>query len=318
MTSITDILTREEIRDLGRASDARGWLSVLTSWSIIFAAFALAAWDPSPVTILVALVLLGGRQLALAVLMHECSHRSLFANAAMNRWAGRWLCGAPVWSDVVRYRTHHMTHHAHAGTERDPDLSLVAPFPVKGWSLTRKLLRDLTGVSGVRRIIGLVAMDLGLVKYTASDFIERADQTGRSARDALRCAVANLGPVVLSNGALFGVLWLAGHGWLYLLWIGAYLTTFSLFLRIRSMAEHACTTPSTDPVEHTRTTYAGWLARLTVAPHDVNYHTEHHLLMTVPHYNLRRMHDLLKERGALANGHVTPGYSHVLRLVVAR
>ena len=34
----------------------------------------------------------------------------------------------------------------------------------------------------------------------------------------------------------------------------------------------------------------------------MNFHLEHHLLMTVPLYNLPRMHRLLKERGAL-DGH---------------
>jgi fatty acid desaturase len=38
------------------------------------------------------------------------------------------------------------------------------------------------------------------------------------------------------------------------------------------------------------------------APHYVNYHAEHHLLMTVPPYNLRRMHSMFKERGFLEKG----------------
>jgi fatty acid desaturase len=38
----------------------------------------------------------------------------------------------------------------------------------------------------------------------------------------------------------------------------------------------------------------------------------------VPHYNLRRMHRLLRERGALAQACVTTGYPAVLRLAASR
>ena len=103
------------------------------------------------------------------------------------------------------------------------------------------------------------------------------------------------------------------HGELYLLWVGAYLTTFSLVLRIRAMAEHACTDATTDPFFNTRTTQANLLAKLSVAPLAVNYHLEHHLLPTVPLYSLPRMHALLSERGALEGCHVAPNYRAVLR-----
>ena len=39
------------------------------------------------------------------------------------------------------------------------------------------------------------------------------------------------------------------------------------------------------------------IARLLVAPHDVNYHLEHHLVMHVPCWKLARMHRMLLGRG---------------------
>jgi fatty acid desaturase len=91
-------------------------------------------------------------------------------------------------------------------------------------------------------------------------------------------------------------------------------TTFSVFLRVRSIAEHAVTEASDDALRNTRTTHAGWLARLTVAPHHVNFHLEHHLLPTVPHYRLKRLHDLLWARGAGERAMHAGGYGEVLRL----
>ena len=43
----------------------------------------------------------------------------------------------------------------------------------------------------------------------------------------------------------------------FLIWLIALATSFQLFLRIRNIAEHACTaTGSDDPFTHARTTYA--------------------------------------------------------------
>ena len=50
-----------------------------------------------------------------------------------------------------------------------------------------------------------------------------------------------------------------------------------------------------DPLRNTRTTHASWLERLFIAPNRVNYHLEHHLLMTVPYFRLPRLHRLLRE-----------------------
>jgi hypothetical protein len=72
-------------------------------------------------------------------------------------------------------------------------------------------------------------------------------------------------------------------------------------MRIRSIAEHAMIPDPADEMKNTRTTVARWWERLLIAPNCVNFHLEHHLLPTVPHYNLRRMHRMLRERGALAD-----------------
>jgi fatty acid desaturase len=84
-------------------------------------------------------------------------------------------------------------------------------------------------------------------------------------------------------------------------------------MRIRSIAEHAVIDDPADPLGNTRTTRANLLERLLLAPNRVNFHLEHHLLMTVPHYKLARLHRVLKERGVLAGACVASGYLEVLR-----
>ena len=315
---VTDVLSPAEIRELTTASDLAGFLAVATSWGLIAGSFVLVAWQPNVLTIGLALVLLGGRHLALAILMHEASHRSLFRTRWLNDIVGKWLCAAPEGNHLEKYRQHHLGHHSWAGSERDPDLSLIAGFPVTRGSALRKLARDLSGWTGLKRVYAIIAMDLGYLEYTAASDVRRADQTGRGLGEVLRAGLANLGPTALANAVLFGILWLAGEPWLFSLWVASYLSTYSLFLRIRSIAEHVSCDATLDPFFNTRTTHAGPIARLTVAPHRVNYHLEHHLLMTVPYHQLPRAHRLLRERGALEGCHVARGYGEVIRIATSR
>ena len=244
--------------------------------------------------------------------MHEAAHRTLFRTRALNDLAADRLCARPTWNDVKRYRKHHLGHHTFTGTDRDPDRSLSDPFPAARRA-ARKFARDLFGVSGVKRVVGLVLMDLEVLDYTVAAVTLRRPRGGRTAFDYVRAGVRNASGFVATNLALAGVLAASGHAWVYSAWAVAYLTTFGLFMRIRSLAEHACTERSTDSFRNTRTLRAGILARLTVAPFRVNYHMEHHVLMAVPYFRLPKMHRMLRERSAIAK--VTPGYAAVLATV---
>ena len=307
-----DLLSREEIRAFTAPSNAAGALALAGTWTVIAGAFAALAIWPHPVTFVAAVVVLGGRQLALAVAMHEAAHGTLFRTRWWNEVATDWLCAAPVWSDVARYRKHHLGHHAHTGTERDPDLALAPVEPMTRGSLARKLLRDVTGVAGLRRLVGLVLVDAELITYNVGGAV-RWNRRGAGfharafARHAVRPIVANL--------AMAAVLVACGVGWLYLAWAVAWLTTFGLFLRIRMLAEHACLERGSDQLRNTRTTHANLLARATVAPLHVNYHLEHHLLPTTPWFRLPALHRTLASRGHLPARSQAPGYLAVLRTV---
>ena len=117
---VTDFLDRDEIHDLIRPSNWQGWLSLIVSWSIIAFSFLIVAIRPGVLTVILALILIGGRQLGLAILMHECAHRSLFRSRRLNDWAGKWLCAAPSWQQLDKYREHHLRHHNHTGHGKRP------------------------------------------------------------------------------------------------------------------------------------------------------------------------------------------------------
>lgn len=292
-------LSNEEVRSLLAMRDVRSWFTVALNWGIIFAAFAMVGMWPNPFTVVLALFLIGGRMLGMAVLMHDASHRALFQNRKLNDFVGNWLGAYPVWSDLKPYRPYHLQHHGKTGTEEDPDIGLVKPFPITKKSLARKMWRDLSGQTGR--------------KFAKAAF-KRTFGRFNQDEDARRAAIG----VTVTNLILFGILAAFGHPALYLLWVVAWLTTYTWVTRIRAIAEHALTPDQSDPLRNTRTTIASPLERLFIAPNRVNYHLEHHLLMTVPHYNLPRMHGLLKERGMLDDACIDHGYRAVLKRAASK
>jgi fatty acid desaturase len=307
-----DSLSTEERRELLQVDNLHGAVSIALNWGLVFGAMALVAWAPNPLTIVLALFVIGARQLGFAILMHEAAHRSLFGNRALNDWAGNWLAAYPIWAEVEPYRRYHLVHHAHTGTANDPDLGLITPFPITRESFRRKVIRDLSGQTGLKQAQAVFLRDLGWGAGRS-----QRDQ-GMSRGERPDVGWRKLAPVVLTNALLFAVLALAGHPWLYLLWVVAWLTTYRLVTRIRSIAEHALTPNANDALNNTRTTLASWWERLLIAPNRVNYHLEHHLMMTVPHYKLPRFHRLLRERGVLDQACVAQGYAGILRTAASR
>lgn len=308
---LQDLFTPAQIRTLTRRSDAWGAWAVGSTWAVIGGALALAAWHPAWWTVLLAVVVVAGRQLSLAILQHEASHGTLFRTRVINEFVGEWLCARPVWQNLHKYRQHHFRHHTRTGTDEDPDLSLHENFPVSPASLRRKLLRDITGQTGLKTVYGLVLMDAGILKWTVSNEVEWLPQEGRTRTDQVVTALRNMAPMLAVNGVLWGLCALAGHAWVYGLWVLAFITPLPLFIRIRSIAEHGCLERTPDMFLNTRTTRAGWLARATVAPVHVNYHLEHHVMASVPWQTLPLMHRWLRERQVLGDA---PTYLEVLKL----
>lgn len=319
---IRDLFTRDEIRALTARSNWRGAWAVGSTWAVIALAFAglayarahFPAWGFA-LALAAGMTTIAGRQLCLGILQHDAAHGTLFRTRWANDVLVDWLCARPIWNALHKYRPYHLMHHATTSSRADPDLSLVAGLPTTRASLARKCLRDLSGVTGIKFLIGRALMDAGVLQWSLTNDIRRLPQTGRRWWDYPRAFLRAAAGMLITNAILLGALWASGHPWLYGVWVLAYVTPFPLFIRIRSMAEHACLETSDDPLRNTRTTHAGWLARATVAPIRVNYHVEHHLMASVPYFRLPKMHRMLRARGCVAR---PPSYWQVLRTVSAK
>ena len=308
-----EVFAAEDWRAITTLSRWRGISVVLHGWMVVaLATFGGAAawaydWRAGLLVTPFVLAILGGRQLGLSILMHDGAHGLLHPDRKTNNWLGQWPTGAATGSDLYAYRAYHLTHHKFTQQAEDPDLALSAPFPTSRDSLRRKFIRDLTGQTFYKQRRAQFAVALRGVQFMLTSEI------GDSAKTTAR----TVGRFLLVQAILLAIS-LIVWGWTpFLLWLTALATTFQLFLRIRNIAEHACTpTGSGDPFTHARTTQAGAIARMTVAPYWVNYHSEHHLFMGVPCYHLAATHRLLGTGGFYPRMTVSPNYRDVLAQVV--
>ncbi len=296
-------LSRNEVRFFTSKSNTLAWRTLALSWGGIFAVFWLVDTWTNPLTILAALLLLPGRQLALAVITHECGHGTFFESKELNRVIGQFFAGNPVFTDLHQYASGHTQHHKHAGTQEDPDLPNYRAYPVEKESFKRKMLRDLTGQTGLKLLRFVAGQAVG------SFSVDPEKQ--KAARPFVQQIAVNAALAVLL-GTLF-------MPWAYLLWIAAFMTTYMLVVRVRQIAEHANVPDlyDKDPRNNTRTTIPRWWERLVFAPNAVNYHMEHHFMAAVPCYRLHDLHQLLKQRGAYSDTPIFEGYGQVLRHAIA-
>ena len=291
----SDILTKQQQHDLRQRSDLWGAWMIVHAWALIASAAAVYVLLPSFATLVVAVLIIGGRQLGLSILMHEGSHGLLFKTRWMNENITKWFAAWPMIISLGEYRVRHMKHHRFTRTDQDPENYLYTPFPVTKDSMLRKALRDLTGIAFLRTTVGLFS----IVK-------ERAGWSG---------VKAFYGGPLIANLILFGISLLAGRPDLYfLMWLLPMATTQMFFLRIRNIAEHAAVEDLEDPLKNTRTTIANPVERMFFAPYYVNYHIEHHLVPFVPCYRLRKVHDLLLEQGYGARMDIQKGYRRIIAL----
>jgi fatty acid desaturase len=113
---------------------------------------------------------------------------------------------------------------------------------------------------------------------------------------------------------LYGVLCavqLAGWGpaWAYfgLLWLVPVFTAFPLFMILRQWVQHG--NADRGRYTNTRVFLAGPLVRYAVFPWGMDYHLPHHMMASVPHYNLKKLHEImLRDPEYAKKGVIVEGY----------
>jgi len=305
MIAASKLLTPAQLAIVRKRSDFRGVFLALHAWAVIFGMMALFVWFPNPITFIAAVVVIGGRQLGLAILMHDGAHGILCENQKLNEFVSQWLCAYPMMAETWAYRRYHLTHHANTQQPEDPDLILSAPFPITKKSFRRKMIRDLTGQTGYQQRKAQIMNALGKSEWPLAKRLENYWK--------------KLGRATVAQLVIFSILAVSGHWYLYFaLWLLPFLTWQQAITRVRNIAEHAMVPDNNDDFRNARTTRANWLARMVLAPYWVNYHVEHHLMMWIPCYNLPKARAFLIANGFGERMESKEGFGEVIAMATAK
>jgi fatty acid desaturase len=270
---------------------------MLLDWMMIFAAIIFCIRYFNPLTYFLAVLLIGARMHALAILMHDATHFRFLKNRKWNDIVTNVLVMYPIFSSIEQYRKNHLAHHQHLNTEDDPDWAAklgkrAFTFPKTKAEFIWTVLSYLTLVQGFLDALWF------LKRFGANSEEAPGKKEGTP---KLRLAFYLL---------LFTLISVQGWWGYYLaFWVVPYLSTFFMYQYIRSVAEHFGELAYDHLLSSTRSVKANWLEKLLLAPHNVGYHLEHHLYPAVPYYHLPALHRLLMEEEEYGSkAHITQGY----------
>ncbi|PBP59482.1 fatty acid desaturase family protein [Pseudomonas syringae] len=279
---------KRRIKALYARNNYRGMLSILESLAWI-AVGVLASQTLGWLGWIIAVLIIGTRQRALASLLHEAAHGTLFKSKLLNVTLGRVLCGWTVLQSFDSYRKSHvLTHHPHIGNpEHDPDYQYMVDSGVydtmsRASFLWRFLLSPALGRLTPQYIYYLVRERLG-----------KALQTPKERGEVLAIIAFHLGVLLASYamGIITDVL---------LLWFLPFLIVYPLVGWYSELAEHfpMMSAAFSSHSFFSRNRYAGGIEKLFIGMHGDNYHLTHHLLPGIPHWNLVKATAILRENEA--------------------
>ena len=285
-----------KLKTLCHYDNYHGWLAVVESWGLMAAAAATAARLPALTPL--AVLLIGSRQRALATILHEASHRTLFDpcsrwGRAQNLIAGTLFSGYPIFQMYGPYvRSHVREHHPHLGDEsRDPDIQ----YYVQQGLMTR---------AGRDRFLWrhFLPTLLGLKTPQYAWFLLK---NRLLPRDFARRSPAEKGEYALFAAFWTVLLWAIGHFglWYYFLvfWVLPYLYPFQVIGWIIEVCEHYPLTQDHDEdLYMSRNRLGNRLENFFFGMHSENFHLLHHLNPAVPFWRMRQAHRILMEDPAYA------------------
>ena len=297
-------LCADYARQLSTVQNWRGSVAILVQWLTIAIAALLAIWSGHWLGYLLAIIVIGTRQHALAIIAHDAAHYRLFTSRVVNDVVANLTLAYPLGISLSRYRPFHLDHHrfSYIDPERDPEKQYIQTdskwqWPKSPGAALRIIVMDLLGLN--------IATLWGLLRQFSPWFIYfNSDVSGEYLKTGERILLSGFAVVVVSTIALT-------DSWVYfvLLWLLPLATVTTVVFRLRTIAEHSSLADDHE-LRSTRTVLPALFERLLIAPCNVNYHLEHHLYPSVPFYNLEKLHRrLLTQPEFRRNAHISKAYT---------
>ena len=292
---LNQILSTEELSVLNVRSNYKGLMQLAGHLAVMFVTGYL--WGNYPNYLLLAipaLIIYGFSLAAMFAPMHECVHRTAFANHRLNDIVA-WLAGLLSFYNSTFYRRYHKWHHRYTLIpDKDPELTDLKPTNVWEYLLV---------ISGLLWWWGKLETYFRIATGQLEDYpyiAETArDEVIRSVRLQMAVYVCAIALSIAFQQPWFLVYWLLP------------LAVGQPILRMILLAEHTGCTNDANYLTNTRTTVT--IAPIRFLMWNMPFHAEHHLYASIPFHALPDAHIKLSPHFT----YIESGYLNFNRNVIA-
>lgn len=294
------VTARQEIAELTGNRPGRFLAELALAWAVIAAAIGLAVATKHWAVSLVAIAVVGWRQVVLGLLMHEQVHslglKGRWGDTLVNLFAVYPLLA----TTVEDYAEVHLRHHSSFMTDRDPDFIRKSgvdwTFPASVGKVLRLFGKDLTGLNTLKLVRGKTAPKDGL-RYP------RRHPTAKWVRPAYYAALATVFTVM---------------GWwteVLLYWVVPILTVTQVGVRWIAILEHEYGHEGASVAEVTPIVRLKWWERLLIPDLNFALHVYHHEHAAVSFSNLPKVHEIYRREGLIDESQVFDGAISYLKFI---
>ena len=287
------ILESSVLKTFNARSNVRGTTRLIGHLTIMVASGCL--WlSPINWLKLPALIIYGFSFAAMFAVVHECCHRTAFANNKLNDLVA-WWAGVLSGYNSTFYRRYHKWHHRYTRIEgKDPELEDIQP------SNLREYLIEISGYNWW----------LGKIKTHFRVATGKLDNMPYICEDARTKVINSTRWQLLVYGIAIALSLIFQQPWFITLWLLP-LAVGQPILRFILLAEHTGCTKDDNPLANTRTTIT-WLP-IEFMMWNMPFHAEHHLYPSIPFHALPQAHQELTGHFAV----VEKGYLKVNQNIVS-
>ena len=200
--------------------------------------------------------------------VHDISHFFFTRNKQHNDLIGDFLFAGFIGMKISNYRAIHQKHHKYNGGDNDPEYFSY---------------NDVKNYGGYWQFIFSYVIGAEAIKL-----IKKYYFPSNKNKTVLKIRLKSVFHVLFCQFLLLMLFYTYEITFFYLIWVYLAVTLNPLLSRLRFLVEH----PSDQNI--TRTTASTFIEKVFFAPHNFNYHFEHHWFPSVPPYNLKKIHNQIR------------------------
>ncbi|WP_270729866.1 fatty acid desaturase [Shimia sp. Alg240-R146] len=280
---------RARLKDYTVQDDRLGAVSFFGTFAFYFLTLYLAIANQGTWWILIPMMVLNGLSaVRLYVLQHDTGHASLFVSRRHNDWAGEAL-SVVTFAPYAAMRHNHNMHHNHLGNLDHRDTGEIHTMTLREWNeagfwsrLQYRLYRN------PFVLIPLGSLFTYFIRY----------RWPKSAHTMWRSVLLHNVVVFAYMGAIYALSgWNGVLIWFLASLFGGMVGVFMVYLQHNFEDTYWDRRPDLDPriaaLQGSSALDLGWWMDLASA--NIAYHDIHHFNARIPHYNLRKCHQMLRE-----------------------